>query len=62
MTEPVVVSGNDVGFQIEWMNGRTPNQNRILSGQVCVVGDRPRALLSFGTETVNGALVRHFVA
>ena len=24
VTEPVVVAGNDVGFRIEWMNGRTP--------------------------------------
>lgn len=24
LTEPVVFSGNDMGFRIEWMNGRIP--------------------------------------
>ena len=24
LTEPVVVSGTDIGFRIDWMNGRTP--------------------------------------
>lgn len=24
LSEPVVVAGDDVGFRIEWMNGRTP--------------------------------------
>jgi hypothetical protein len=35
LTEPTVVSGNDVGFRVEWMNGRVPTGKLVirLNGQ-----------------------------
>ena len=35
LTEPVVVSGNDMGFRVEWMNGKVPTGKIVvrLNGQ-----------------------------
>lgn len=47
LTDPVVVSGPDLGFRIEWMNGRTPTgqlvvriDGRWVNARVGQPGDR----------------------
>jgi hypothetical protein len=30
LAEPVVISANDMGFQIDWMNGRTPTGKLVI--------------------------------